>query len=273
MAMQKRLAFLIVAISVFALPLVAHAQHKSPLADAPAIRKRLELRSTRLELGVGGATTIGQDFYHSVLINVKLGFHITDWLSLAGFGGFAVANIDTGFKDSVVGSLPPDGSINSTRAPFQGVATGSMNKIQQTLGAQLEVTPFTGKYSLFGKLFAHYDFYAFVGPGFINYAATTSSVPTCGDNGAMAAPPAQPPPCAVTGLKIGVNTGVGIHSFINQFLALNFELRDIVSPNNAAGRDVNGDRRVDNNDLTYGNTFLASLNLVLYFPTTADISN
>jgi len=36
---------------------------------------------------------------------------------------------------------------------------------------------------------------------------------------------------------------------------------------------VNGDRRVDNNDLTYGNTFIAALNLVLYFPTTADISN
>ncbi len=269
--MQKRLAFLIVALSVFALPLVAQAQHKSPLADAPAIRKRLELRSTRFELGVGGATTIGQDFYHTAFIDVKVGFHITDWLSLAAFGGFAVANIDTGFKDSVVGSLPPNG--DNTRAPAQSVATGSMNKIQQMLGAQLEVTPFTGKYSLFGKLFAHYDFYAFVGPGFINYAATTSSVPTCGDNGAMAQPPAQPAPCAVTGLKLGLNAGVGFHSFINQFLALNFELRDIISPNNAAGRDVNGDRRVDNNDLTYGNTFVGSLALVLYFPTTADISN
>ncbi len=270
--MQKRLAFLIVAISVFALPLAAQAQHKSPLADAPAIRKRLELRSTRLELGVGGATTIGQDFYHSVFIDVKVGFHITDWLSIAAFGGFAVANIDTGFKDSVVGSLPPDGSATGTRAPIQSVATGSMNKIQQMLGGQLEVTPFTGKYSLFGKLFAHYDFYAFVGPGFLNYAATTSSVPTCPDNSTMV-PSSQPAACAVTGLKLGVNAGVGAHSFINQFLALNFELRDIVAPNNAAGRDVNGDRRVDNNDLTYGNTFVASLNLVLYFPTTADISN
>jgi len=268
--MQKRLAFLIVAISVFALPVVAQAQHKSPLADAPAIRKRLELRSTRLELGVGGATTIGQDFYHSVLINVKLGFHITDWMSLAAFGGFAVANIDTGFKDNVVGSLSPGG--DNTRAPSQGVATGSMNKIQQVLAAQLEVTPFTGKYSLFGKLFAHYDFYGFLGPGFINYAATDSSVGSCPGN-STAAPSNQPAPCAVTGLKIGLNAGVGIHSFINQFLALNFELRDIIAPNNAAGRDVNGDRRVDNNDLTYGNTFLASLNLVLYFPTTADISN
>lgn len=270
--MQKRLAFLIVAVSVFALPLVAQAQHKSPLADAPAIRKRLELRSTRLELGAGGSTTIGQDFFHSVFIDVKVGFHITDWLSIAGFGGFAVANIDTGFKTNVVGSLPPDATTPSTRAPTQGEATATMNKIQNMFGAQLEVTPFTGKYSLFGKLFAHYDFYALIGLGALNYAAA-GNANACTDTGALAAPPAQPTPCAVTGLKLGLNAGVGAHSFINQFLALNFELRDIIAPNNAAGRDVNGDRRVDNNDLTYGNTFIASLNLVLYFPTTADISN
>lgn len=269
--MQKRLSFLIVAVSVFALPLVAQAQHKSPLADAPAIRKRLELRSTRVELGAGGATTIGQDFFHSVFIDVKLGFHITDWLSIAGFGGFAVANLDTGFQTNVVGSLPPD-NANPSRAPTRAEATATMNKIQNMFGAQLEVTPFTGKYSLFGKLFAHYDFYALLGVGALNYAAN-GSANACGDTGQLAAPPAQPTPCAVTGLKLGLNAGVGAHSFINQFLALNFELRDIVAPNNAAGRDVNGDRRVDNNDLTYGNTFIAALNLVLYFPTTADISN
>jgi outer membrane beta-barrel protein len=268
--MQKRLAFL-VAISICALPLVAQAQHKSPLADAPAIRKRLELRSTRLELGAGAGSTINQDFYHSVFINVKVGFHITDWLSIAGVGGFALANLDTGFKSGIVDSLD---STTTTRAPTNLQAAGSMNKISQMLGAQIEVTPFTGKYSLFGKIFAHYDFYAFVGPGALNYTATNASVaPACGDNGAFAAPPATPPPCSVTGFKVGVNTGIGVHSFINQFLALNFELRDIVAPNNAAGRDVNGDRRVDNNDLTWGSTFIASLNLVLYLPTVADISN
>ncbi len=268
--MQKRLAFLI-ALSISALPLVAQAQHKSPLADAPAIRKRLELRSSRLEIGAGAGTTINQDFYHSVFVDVKVGFHVTDWLSIAAVGGFALANIDTGFKDSVVGTLPAGGSTD--RAPSQAEAVGSMNKISQMLGAQVEVTPFTGKYSLFGKLFAHYDFYAFVGPGLLNYTATNAGVPTCGDTGAFAAPPAQPPPCAVTGFKLGVNTGVGVHSFINQFLALNLELRDVVAPNNAAGRDVNGDRRVDNNDLNWGSTFMATLNFVLYLPTVADISN
>jgi outer membrane beta-barrel protein len=269
MAMQKRLAFLI-AVSICALPLAAQAQRKSPLADAPAIRKRFELRSSRLELGAGAGTTLSQDFYHSVLIDLKVGFHITDWLSIAGVAGFTLANIDTGFKDSVLSSLDPS---STTRAPTRSDATASMNKISQLLGAQLELTPFTGKYSLFGKLFAHYDFYAFVGPGALNY---TADAPACPDNGQVA--PATVPitpvaGCGVTGLKIGVNTGVGLHSFINQFLALNFELRDVVAPNNAAGRDVNGDGKVDNGDLSWGSTFIATLNVVLYLPTAPDISN
>ena len=125
-----------------------------------------------------------------------------------------------------------------------------MNKISSMLGAQLEVTPFTGKYSLFGKLFAHYDFYAFVGPGALNYAAATLAM-RCGDTGALAAPPATADAVRRHGLKLGVNAGVGLHSFINQFLALNFELRDIIAQDNPPGRDVNGDRRVDNNDLTW----------------------
>jgi outer membrane beta-barrel protein len=263
MAMQKRFA-LLVALTISALPLAAQAQRKSPLADAPAIRKRLELRSTRLEIGVGAGTTVDQDFYHSVIGNVKLGFHVTDWFSIAAVGGFALANMDTGFKSNIVGSLKD--TPDQTRAPTRAEATGSMNQIKEMLALQLEATPFTGKYSMFGKLFAHYDFYAFLGPGFLNYAATTSGVPTCQDSGTAA-------PCAVTGLKIGANFGVGIHSFINQFVALNLELRDIYAPNNSAGRDVNGDQRVDNGDLGWTSTFIATLNVMVFLPSTADISN
>src|SRR5207253_587965 len=167
---RKALALItgaVVCAGVLATPLAAHAQRKSPLADAPAIRKRLELRSTRFELGAGGATTLGQDFYHSIFVDVKLGFHIVDWLSLSVFGGFAVASPSTGFRDQVVGSLD---TAQDGRAPSRSEASQSMNKISQMFGGQLELTPFTGKYSLFGKLFAHYDLYTFVGPGFLNLA-------------------------------------------------------------------------------------------------------
>jgi outer membrane beta-barrel protein len=262
--MQKRLSFL-VAISICALPLAAQAQRKSPLADAPAIRKRLELRTSRLELGAGAGTTINQDFYHSLFVDVKVGFHINDWFAISGVGAFALTNLDTGFKSSVVGSLPQSADPNN-RAPTASAATGSMNKIAEMLALQLEATPFTGKYSAFGKLFAHYDFYAFGGLGILNYVATDKTVPTCGDTGTAS-------PCAVTGFKLGGTFGVGIHSFINQFLALNLELRDVFAANNAAGRDVNGDRRVDSSDIGWGSTYIASLNIALFLPSTADISN
>jgi len=65
----------------------------------------------------------------------------------------------------------------------------------------------------------------------------------------------------------------GIHSFINQFVALNLELRDVYAPNNASGRDVNGDRVVDNNDIGWGSTYIATLNVAVFLPSTADISN
>ncbi len=263
--MKKRFALVIALVSVGLLPLAAQAQQqrKSPLEDAPAIRKRLELRSVRLEFGGGGGTTLNQDFYHSVFANLKLGFHITDWLSLSAFGGFTLQNMSTGFRDNVLGTLnPPD-----PRAPGPSVAeaSGSMTRVKQILAAQLEFTPFTGKYSMFGKLFAHYDFYAFGGPGFLNLESGDPKLPDCNSANTT-------PSCAMAGYKLGANVGVGFHSYINQFLALNVELRDIITHINPAGRDINGDRKANADDLTWISTYMVSLNLVLYLPATADIS-
>jgi outer membrane beta-barrel protein len=258
--MKKRFALLF-ALSVTLLPLAAQAQRQSPLADAPAIRKRLELRAIRLEFGGGGGTTLNQDFYHSVFVNLKLGFHFTDWLSLSAFGGFTVSNISTGYR----GRLDETLKTAKPLSPTQQDAEASMGKIKQILAAQLEFAPFTGKYSLFGKIFAHYDFYAFGGPGFLNLEPADTTIPSCSADNATAF-------CGVTGYKLGANFGIGAHSYINQFLALNVELRDIFAQINYAGRDVNGDRKANADDLSWGHTYMVSLNLVLYLPATADIS-
>jgi outer membrane beta-barrel protein len=259
---------LLIGLAALLLPLAAQAQRRSPLADAPAIRKRLELRETRLELGAGLGSTLNQDFYHTVLANVKLGFHFTDWLSISGFAGFAAANISTGFQSRVTETLNMNRDpATIAREPTSAEATASMQKISSMLGLQLEFTPFTGKYSLFGKLFAHYDFYAFLGPGFINVAPTTPglTLPAC--DGAMNARA-----CDVSGLKPGGNVGVGMHTYFNQWLGLNVEVRDIIARLNPSGRDVNGDGQADANDLTWTSTFSVLANLVVYLPATADIS-
>jgi outer membrane beta-barrel protein len=261
-SVHKRLALgLVLAISL--VPLAAQAQRRSPLADAPAIRKRLELRATRLEFGAGLTSTLNQDFFHTMFATVKLGFHFNDWLSLSGFAGFAVANIDTGFQSRVTGTLPQmQGSI--MREPTSSEAAASMQKINQTLGAQLEFTPFTGKYSMFGKLFAHYDFYLFVGGAALNVSPAGGGLTPCSMSTGTS--------CAESGLKPGGTFGVGLHTYFNQFVALNVELRDVLARLNPAGRDVNGDQIANADDDTWTHTYMLGANIVIYLPATADIS-
>ncbi len=162
-----------------AVPLAAQAQRKSPLADAPAIRKRYELRATRLEVGAGFGSTINQDFYHSMFFNLKLGFHITDWLAISRLrqlrGGEHRDHLPEQHRRI---TLTPT-AVAVISEPTKNAAVNSMQKINDMFGAQLELAPFAGKYSLFGKLFAHYDFYGFGGVGLISVAPTDAGIAPC----------------------------------------------------------------------------------------------
>lgn len=270
--MLKRIALPLLFALSFALPSVAHAQRRSPLADAPAIRKRVELRETRLELGAGFGTTINQTFFHGLMASVRGGFHLTDWLSISGTAAFDVSSISTGFHDALLDTLPAQQvprPMPDFRAPSDAIADSTINKQKLILAGQLEVTPFTGKYSVFGALFAHYDFYLFGGVAGVNLAAAKpSGAPTCGS-----AAVAMGGSCVVTGTKVGATFGAGLHSFFNDFIALNVELRDLMIKDNPAGRDVNGDMNVNNGDLTWTQHFMATLGLTIYLPANAPVSN
>jgi outer membrane beta-barrel protein len=262
-AMTKRISF-VVAVAV-ALPTVAAQaqERKSPLADAPAIRKRVELRDKRFEIGVGGAASMGQDFYHAVMIGGRLGFHLTDWLSIAAVGAFNLTpTMATSFQERLVGAL--EGVMpNRDRTPTQEQALAGMNRIGEVFAGQVELVPFTGKFGLFSKLFMHYDFYAFGGPGFVNFKAETECP---GMATALAS-------CAVTGMKLGANFGLGMHLFATDFFAINIELRDLLVRNNPAGRDENGDMFADEHDLSWDSNYILSLNLTFFLPGRPPISD
>jgi outer membrane beta-barrel protein len=259
------------AVLVTALPQVAHAQRRSPLADAPAIRKRLELRDTRIEIGVGWTSTVGQDYYHSQLLGGRLAFHFTDWLSIGVLGGFGLVQLETAYNERLIQSLPAtEAERTVAREPLKSEATAALEHIKWMAAAQLEFTPFTGKYSLFGKIFAHYDFYAAAGAGAIGVApagtvGACSDATTTGANMPIRA-------CGLSGPRPGPTVALGLHTFFNQFLALNVELRDFITQVNPSGRDVNADLGASNADTSWQSTFMVTGNLMLYFPTVAAIS-
>jgi outer membrane beta-barrel protein len=271
---RRRWLGLLVALAVTAVPLAAQAQRKSPLADAPAIRKRFELRASRLEIGAGFGSTINQDFYNTLFFTLKVGFHINDWLAISAFGNFAVANANTTFQTDLVNSLNSSrGGTQPISEPTKSEALASMQKINNILGAQLEFTPFTGKYSLAGVLFANYDFYAFLGGGVISVTPTDSGIPACAaTNPANNQTDAAAYSCGVSGSKAGGTFGLGLHTYFNHWMALNIELRDFLAQLNPSGRDTNADLHADNNDLSWTNTFMVAANLVFYLPSTPSIS-
>lgn len=269
--LPKRLAAILIAGAVVAVPLAAQAQRKSPLADAPAIRKRFELRSLRFEIGAGGGSTINQDYYHTFLFNVRAGFHITDWLALSGYAGFAAANVATTFQSDLLNGLSDSPVQNHPASePTKGEAQQSFQKIKGIYALQLELIPFTGKYSLFGKLFAHYDFYIFGGPGLIAVEPNDPSIPACTDGSPGSG--RQAFYCGVTGTKLGGNFGVGMHSYFTHWLALNVELRDILAKLNPSGRDTDSNLQANTADLAWTHTISVAANLVFYLPATPSVS-
>ena len=265
---KKRLHLLSLGILALGicLPAAATAQRKSPLEDAPAIRNKVELRKSRAELGVAMGSSVDQDFYHAVMLTIRGSFHINDFIGIGGFVGLNVSpTFKTGFTEELERVLP--NTNDGTKAPPGPEALDSMNHITQMFGLQLEATPFAGKFSLFGKTSLNYDFYGFAGRGFLGLAVGSSNLAACGpDAGDVRYS------CAVSGLKFGANFGIGIHAFLNQFVAVNVELRDMFIRNNPSGRDVNGDKTANNDDLTWDSNYIATVGIVLFLPTTASIS-
>ena len=124
-----------------AVPLAAQAQRKSPLADAPAIRKRFELRATRLEIGAGfGLDDQPGLLSHAVIVNVRLAFHITDWLAIAGLRRLRASPTSRpASRAASSDSLDPHGQPNVPREPTQDEAQAARcRRSTSILGAQLE---------------------------------------------------------------------------------------------------------------------------------------
>jgi outer membrane beta-barrel protein len=275
--MMKRFAILLSALpaTMAVLPRAARAElpeRVSPLADAPAVRHRAELREKRFEIGPSVTTTVGQDFYHAVMVGGRLSIHLTDWIAVSAMGAVNVTpNFTTSFNNTLTGGEPgglPEAE-GTDRTPPRKEALLGQNKIAQTFGGQLELSPISGKYALFSSIFANYDIYAFGGLGVINFTADSVDANHCTEMGRHH----YVNSCPVTGMKLGPTFGAGMHTFLGDFVALDLEFRDTMVRNNAAGRDANGDLLVDSDDQSLGHTFMVGLALTLFLPTDAHISD
>jgi outer membrane beta-barrel protein len=251
----------------------ARAERKNPLTDAPAVRHRLLLVKKRFEIAPAFESTINADYMHTISGGLKMEYHFSDMWSF-GVVGFYGKSIRTGLVKRILKTLP-DTSATGDPTPTELQYAEHLNKMPMHGGAYATWTPWYGKLAAFGSAFVNFDFYF---SGGLSFASLTNG---CGndvchdDNPGVLDPgrglvpdnnPNNDPPLN-DGTRLGLYIGGGIHVFINDFIAIDFTIRDYMFSDNPSGLDFTADLAVTDDDPRFMTHLFAGVGISVLLPT------
>lgn len=263
-------------LAVTALPAadaLADGRRQSSLKDDVAVRHRRLLVKQRFEFAPLFESTINADFRHIVGGGAKLEYHFTDMLSIGAVGVGATA-LDTGLVKQIEPTL--EGAVdNATREPSRDEFMTRLNTMPFHGAAYVSLTPWYGKLAAFGQSFVAFDFYFQAGASF---AMLKSNCPdnVCNDPSPGVAVDEMTPadnnpnndPALNDGNRLGLYLGGGIHVFLNDFIALDFTVRDYAFSDNPSGADFNADLAVTKDDSRFLHHLFFGAGVSIMFPTT-----
>lgn len=241
------------------------AAGSDPLAGQPAVRHRHELRSGRFELGPSFGLSLNRSYRQAVLFGAKLEYHINDYLSVGGEVSGAVS-----YDASLTSEI--EQSYASAPAEFDELRK-RMSDIKMAADLRLCFTPFAGKMAIFSALFLAYDFYIFGGFGMVILG-----------NGFEVTDPLDDVDATNEGFRPGMAMGLGTHLYINRWIALGIEVKNLMFSDNETGGDLTrgltakeqelgGIPIVDGDDTSFGANFFFGLNVTFLLPTEIKISD
>jgi outer membrane beta-barrel protein len=261
-------------------PPAATADHKPNKLDGqPAVRNRLLLVKGRAEITPMFESTINADFRHIVGGGAKLEYHFSDKFSIGVIGVFSTA-INTGLVNKIVPTLPDTHDPMKPREPTKDEFTSHLNSMPVHGAAYVSLTPWYGKLAAFSKAFVNFDFYFQAGVSFAqtksSCAATICSDKTPGQttvdpSGNPVAPDDNPnnDPPLNSGTKVGLYLAGGLHVFLNDFVAMDFGVRDYAFTDNPSGADFNADLAVKKDDSRFLSHLFVGFGVSIMLPAKA----
>lgn len=277
---MKRLIATVVLLTIALTSVVAYARRTNPLEGQPAVRRRVLYLDKRFEVAPQIGLTFLQDFKHYFLVGLKAEYHIMTWLSVGVFFDYAAFGWDTELTNEIEDTLPNEVNVNTDvdPSPSKSIMKKAISDIMFKAGVYVAYTPWFGKLSLFGKVFANFDLHILAGAGFVYLKkgdlVVGQDIDPTGtqsrmlhmiiekDNG---------------GFKVGPLFGFGLHFHILKWLSLSLTFHAIIIKRNAAGFDKNGDTlatapnvvRVNEKDESWENVMSFTLGVSFFFPTSA----
>lgn len=171
----------------------------------------LFLKKGRFELSPSATFSFRDAFFTKYILGGTLTYHPMETFGISLRAGYALNSVSGSAQQCSFGQ---DGTTRGCNAPsFSQVDGRAPGQITMTGGVDLQWAPIYGKLSLMAEKFVHFDIYAVGGVSAVQYRGPP-------DEGATTASTARVTP--------GANVGVGAHFFLNRWMTVRTELRDLI---------------------------------------------
>ncbi len=239
----KLAAFALVSLTTLA-PIAASAQSsaESEAGDVSEVDKdalgplrervrpvsgQLFLKKGRFEVSPGVTISVKDAFYTKYILGLSLTYHLAETWAVGLRGGYSIPLVAGAAQICTTGEnalcRPPTMAELERRAPGQ---------ISLVAGLDLQWAPIYGKISLISEKFLHFDLYGIIGASAVQYVSDTG-------------PKFTP----------GGNAGVGMRFFINRWMTVRTEVRDLIYAESYATKG------------SVRNQILFELGFSMFFPT------
>lgn len=269
----------LIAASSFASSNQASAQEvqvTGPLANQPAVRNMRLYRAGRFQLEPNFSFGLQSEFTRPLIAGLHLGYYFTDWLGIGVWGGYTVANLDTGLTSEI-----EEGGITTPRNALSLPSrSGFADQIATTswmAALQLEFSPLRGKLAIFEKLFVDTDFYIFVGAAVLGIEERSDVTRNqCNNLDCFVGTQTQ----RSNRVAVAATFGAGLSMYFNNFIGLNFNWRGLPYSSNSSGWDDSnsddgtdfGDGQINSDDRFFKLHHLFTVGIVIYLPTDPQIT-
>lgn len=253
---MKRFAFaLVVLAGLSAAPLAPRAsaqelEVEGPLAGAPAVIGMRVYRDMRFQIQAHTTMTLLDEFSRAILAGGQLQFHVTDWLGVGVWGGFAVANLDTQLATEVEAKGETNDS-NVLSLPDRANLTSQLGRIKWMAAPQVTFIPLRGKMGMFESVFVDTDLYVFGGLGLAGIdermqitedTRINGTHPCANVAGGINDLASRKARCADTQTvtsrtAVTATFGVGLSMYVAEWMALTLEWRAMPFAWNTSGTD------------------------------------
>ncbi len=173
----------------------------------------LFLKKGRFELSPSATVTIRDAFFRKYILGATFTYFPMETLGVGLRAGYSIPTVSgaaqiCNFTDGGDGSLTRGCSAPTFEA-LDGRAPGQLTLLA---GVDVQWAPIYGKISLLAEKFAHFDMYGVLGATAIQYKG----------------PPASADVRSSARMTGGGNLGVGFRFFLNHYMTLRTEVRDLV---------------------------------------------